>query len=206
MMHGQDPVAYFNNPSLQFEVIFIAFEDELSTVLSIVLPYTTQTLRNLTHCMSSQDLLDAFSDSTLIGVDYKIPKMKFSSAKPLKSVFEKEGVKTIFGEPDFSLMASNKPKVSDIYQAVEIEVNETSVSIFAATALQFGKYSPKPIPQNAGINLSTTEILPTSNYSSTLISKNFQEFYVDRPFLLTIIGFLVNPVQSMVYQPNGVND
>lgn len=153
--------------------------------MGIVLPHKSQTLMNLTHHMTGEDLHDAFYGATNTGVEYKIPRMKFSWAKSLKSVLEKEGLKTIFEKPDFSKMtpASSAVKVTDVYHAANIEVDEKGTVATAATAVQFSTYSLKPTPHNP------------------------IKFYADRPFLLTIFHRPSSVIlfQAFVHQPNGAS-
>ncbi|KAK7604597.1 hypothetical protein V9T40_005783 [Parthenolecanium corni] len=137
MMKDIQFVPYHHNHELQFEAIQIPYFDE-DYVMSIVLPHKTQTLMNLTHYLNGHELHATFQDSTTKGVEYKIPKMKIKWAKSLKSVLEKEGLKTIFEKPDFSKLTPVPTlTVTDVYHVAEIEVEEKGTVASAATAVKF---------------------------------------------------------------------
>lgn len=183
MMRDIQFVPYHHNHELQFEAIQIPYFDQ-DYVMSIVLPHKTQTLMNLTHYLGGHELHATFQDSTTKGVEYKIPKLKIKWAKSLKSILEKEGLKTIFENPDFSKLTPVPTlKVTDVYHVAEIEVEEKGTVASAATAVKFVTYS-----------LESSPIDPL-------------QFYVDRPFLLTILHKPTSLIlfQAYVHQPTEVS-
>lgn len=183
MMSDKQFVPYYHNHALQFESIQIPYFDQ-DYVMGIVLPHHNQTLMELTHHLTGEELHAAFYKATTQGVEYKIPKMKISWAKSLKSVLEKNGLKSIFDKPDFSKLTTVSPlKVTDVYHAAEMEVDEKGTVASAATAVKFSTYSLQQSPTDA------------------------IQFYADRPFLLTILHKPTSLVlfQAFVHQPTAAS-
>lgn len=183
MMSDKQFVPYYHNHGLLFESIQIPYFVE-DYVMGILLPHKNQTLMNLTHYLTAEELHATFHNAASMGVEYKIPKIKISWAKSLKSVLEKGGLKTIFDKPDFSKLTTvNTLKVTDVYHVAEIDVNEKGTVGSAATAAKFSTYSYSPPP---------TDALP---------------FYADRPFMLTILHKPTSIIlfQAFVHQPTGAS-
>ena len=145
--------------------------------MTISLPRHSQTLKNLTEHNHLIDVHELNRNTKVVGVDYKIPKMKFSWKNSLVSTLDLEDV---FRSADLSRMTPNKFSISDMVQAVEMEVNEQGTEATAAMLVSgTRKFTPSVVPEI--------------------------QFHVDRPFYVSImhkpthirifVGAVYNPQQ-----------
>ncbi len=162
MMNSEDFIPYTNNPSLKMESISLSYARG-NFSMTIILPYQNQTLMNLTHHLTPEDLKLVF-DVRHSYVDYKIPRMKFSWSKSLKEPLSILGIGDIFNEVNLNNMvvASIPLKVSDVTHATKIDVDESGTIAAAVTAIQM-------IPTSGQIFIGTPI-----------------QFVVNRPFMLLI--------------------
>ncbi|XKL64135.1 hypothetical protein PGB90_004221 [Kerria lacca] len=162
MMNNVKNVPYYNDPSLQFEAIQIPYEGyEYS--MAVFLPYKTQTIQNLTHYLKPENVKRVFNESIIEGVDYKIPRMKFSWTNSLVESLSTMGLKEIFAKANLNnMVTANNLRISDVRHAAEIQVDEDGTVATAITALSIMTYS-LPIPP----------LHP-------------KQFFVDRPFMVVI--------------------
>lgn len=158
MMRNQKIVSYSYSDTLLYESIELPYEGGEHVAL-IFLPYPNQTLKNFTEHNHLFDIHEFNRNTKVIGVDYKIPKIKISWKNSLVNALQLED---IFRDADLSRMSGEKVPVSDIFQATDLEVNEQGTTATAATAIS-----------------NTRLLMP---HISTE-----RQFYANRPFMLTIL-------------------
>ena len=184
MMNDVKYIPHIEDPSLQYEAIRLSYEDKAYDMI-IVLPSGQQTLKNLTSHLKYDNYEQLFNDPGTNGlnrgINYKVPRMKFSWSQSVKEALKQYGVETLFEKPDLSkLVEANNLRVSDITHATEIEVDERGTKASAVTAIKFVPY------------LSTKDP-----------SKPYKSFVVDRPFLLMIYSRVTSTLMfyGCVYNP-----
>lgn len=154
MMRDQQIVLYVNSSDWQSDAIVLPYAGGEYHML-IILPHSTQTLKNLTDHLDNVDKLHGIvMKSQSKAVDYKIPLMKFLWNKEMKTYLSNLGLNTVFKNADFDNMVLpefNLTTVSGVNHAAEIEVDELGTKASAVTGVQIAPASldspPKdPIP------------------------------------------------------------
>lgn len=160
-MHNEDAVPYVNNHALQFEAITLEYDGK-DYSMALILPYENQTATNLTDHLNPEHIKQIFDEENHISIDYKVPKMKFSSTFSLKDTLSALGMQHTFNAANFTnLIESESVKIGDVKHAAEIDVDEDGTMASAITAVQLVPLSGKVV------------IDPL-------------KFYINRPFLLAI--------------------
>ncbi len=163
MMNKIGRIPYLNNHRLQFEAIVLDFHRRIYSAV-FILPHSDQNLTNVVHNLKAEDLHTLFSMSGNEGVDYKIPRIKYSSSKSLKEPLRAHGLVKLFRRAELGNLVQEREtlKISDIKHVAEIIVDELGTKATAATSVQVELLSAKPKP-----------IEPI-------------KFYLNRPFMMII--------------------
>lgn len=150
MMRDQQMVLYVNTSDWQSDAIVLPYAGREYHML-IILPHSTQTLKNLTDHLDDADKLHGIvMKSQLKAVDYKIPRMKFLWNKEMETYLSNLGLNTVFKNANFDNMVSlefNLTAVSGVNHAAEIEVDELGTNANAVTGVQLIP-SLDPLPKN----------------------------------------------------------
>lgn len=150
MMNNNKLVRYVSSSEWKSDAIVLPYQGGDFHLL-IILPHPTQTLKNLTDHLNDVDKLHGIVKKTEIkGVDYRIPRMKFSWKKSMKEPLKSYGLNSIFRNANFSnMLSSSNLQVSDVHHATEVEVNEKGTTASAVTVSQLhivGGFSPPKFP------------------------------------------------------------
>lgn len=175
MMRNQKMVPFSRSDSLMFETLELPYSGA-EYIMAITMPYGNQTLKNLTEHVRSFDAREFDRNLKVIGVDYKIPKIKVSGKNSLVDAL---GLVEIFQHADLSRMSDEKIPISDVFQATDLEVNEQGTIATAATAV------------------SSTRVL-----SPPVLAE--KQFFVNRPYMMTIMHRPTHTIllHCNVYKPN----
>ena len=160
-MNHIERVPYIREASLQYEAIRLPYE-RAEYEMIIVLPTDQQTLKNLTVHLKPEDYKKLFNEEGTEGfdngVDYKIPRMKFTWSRSIKDPLAEVGVKALFEKADLSNLIETMTgdlRVSDVTHATEIEVDEKGTKASAVTGVKVIGYmapqtphAPKPFVVN----------------------------------------------------------
>lgn len=153
LMNQIERVPYIKDSSLNYEAIRLPYEKREYEMI-IVLPTDHQTLRNLTQHLEIENYKILFDDEGTegfdSGVDYKIPRMKFTWSRSIKEPLVQVGVKTLFEKANLSNMIDTKNplKVSDVMHATEIEVDEKGTKASAITGTKILGDLATQVPHN----------------------------------------------------------
>jgi serpin B len=158
MMRHQEKVEYTYSDALQFEFIELKYKGGDYAML-LTLPRPGQTIKNLTEHFHLIDHREVNRNAKVVVVDYKIPKMKFSWEKSLVGPLR---LSDVFRSADLSEMTTGKVPISEMIQATEMEVDEHGTIATAVTTIGMSRrLKPKSHPE--------------------------VKFYVDRPFVVSIV-------------------
>lgn len=102
--------------------------------MTLLLPKKRFELAALEKDLSSSSLKARLAKSTKSRVEIVLPKFKFSQTGSMKELLVAAGYQNLFSSNEWKKISQSPPKLSDVIQAIAIEVNEKGTEAAAATA------------------------------------------------------------------------
>ncbi|NDG84828.1 MAG: serpin family protein [Proteobacteria bacterium] len=131
MMHQTSSLSYGEDKTAQW--VELPYEGG-SMVMTLILPKKRFELAAIEKDLSSSSMKDRLSKSKTTRVEIVLPKFKFEQKRSMKELLLSAGYSDLFTLNEWKKIASNPPKLSDVIQAIAIEVDEKGTEAAAATA------------------------------------------------------------------------